>query len=78
MAQPVSRAMQVALSESEVIVHCAAANVTVSAIERLPAGGVRLVCNSVAGAEIMRRKFKSKVVRAEQARQKHRPVTLLW
>ena len=73
-----SRAMQLAMSEKEARAHCLAANVGVSAIETLPEGGVRLVCNSVAGADRIRRKFKPKIIGTERARERHRPVRPLW
>jgi len=73
-----SRAMQLAMSESEAMAGCRKAEVGVSAIETLPAGGVRLVCNSVEGADLIRRKFKSKIIKDEQQRQRHRPVHPLW
>lgn len=70
--------MQLAMSEHEVSAKCLAEKVSVSVIEPLPSGGVRLVCNSVEGAERMRLKFKSKIIRTEQARGKHRPATPHW
>jgi len=73
-----SRAMQLAMSEKEALALCASHNITVSAIEGLPGGGVRLVCNSSNGAELLRQKAKSKVIRAEQLREKHRPTSPLW
>jgi hypothetical protein len=73
-----SRAMQLAMSEEEALTLCASHNVGVSAIERLPSGGVRVVCNSANGAEVLRQKAKSKVIAAEQARTKHRPASPLW
>jgi len=73
-----SRAMQLAMSEQEVLALCAAQKVGVSAIEPLPGGGTRLVCSSSVGAELVRRKAKSKIMAAEQARERHRPRTPLW
>jgi hypothetical protein len=73
-----SRAVQLAMSEQEVLKLCAAKNVAVSAIEGLPGGGTRLVCCSSSGADIVRQKAKSKVLVAEQTREKHRPLTPLW
>ena len=46
-----SRALFVSLSEDQVIAKCTAEKVGISAMERLPEGGVRLVCMSVNGAE---------------------------
>jgi hypothetical protein len=70
--------MQLAMSEQEVLDLCASKKVAVSATERLPGGGTRLVCCSSSGADIVRRKAKSKIIVAEQAREKHRPTSPLW
>jgi nicotinamide mononucleotide (NMN) deamidase PncC len=73
-----SRAMQLAMSESEVTELCAKQKVAVSAIESLPGGGVRLVCSSAAGAEIVRQKVRSKVINVEQPREKRRLASTPW
>ena len=73
-----SRAMQLAMSEREVLALCGKQNVAISAIETLPGGGVRLVCNSAAGAQLVREKAKSKVMKVEQVREKHRPDSTPW
>jgi len=73
-----SRAMQLAMSESEVLALCSSHRVAVSAIEALPGGGTRLVCCSASGADLIRQKAKSKLVASEQARAKHRPKSPLW
>jgi hypothetical protein len=73
-----SRAMQLAMSEQQASDLCAKEKVGVSTIEALPGGGVRLVCNSSTGAEIVRAKAGSKIMRIEGAREKHRPATPLW
>jgi hypothetical protein len=73
-----SRAMQLAMTERQASDLCAKQKVGISAIEALPGGGVRLVCSSGNGADIVRHKAKSKVMRVEEARQKHRPATPLW
>jgi hypothetical protein len=73
-----SRAILLSMSEADVIAKCRAADVGVSAIERLPAGGVRLVCMSGSGAEIIRKKLKGQLMKGEVSRQRHRPNTPLW
>jgi len=73
-----SRALFVKLGEAEVINRCHAENVGISAIERLPAGGVRLVCMSVDGAATMMRKFKTHLIKGAVDRQRHRPIRPLW
>lgn len=73
-----SRELFVKLEEGDVISRCLAEKVGISAIERLPAGGVRLVCMSVDGAATMYRKLKPHLIQGVVNRQKHRPNRLLW
>jgi hypothetical protein len=73
-----SRALFVDLDEGRVVLDCLAANVHVSAIERLPQGGVRLVCSSSEGAATMIRKFKKHLLPDTVAREKFRPTRPLW
>ena len=73
-----SRVLFVTLDEGQVVAKCLAEKVGISAIERLPAGGIRLVCMSTDGAERMRRKFKSSLMKQEAERELHRPRTPLW
>jgi hypothetical protein len=65
--------MNVALPQEDVVDRCQSHNVGISAIERLPQGGVRLVCMSGDGAELMRRKLKSHLIAGEVVRERHRP-----
>lgn len=73
-----SRTLYLSIDEGEAIARCLKAKVGVSAIERLPSGGVRLVCMSSDGAETMRAALKSKVRREETAREPHRPRGPMW
>lgn len=73
-----SRVLMVALDEGDVVARCLAEKVGVSAIERLPAGGVRLVCMSNDGAVHMNRKLKRHLITSPVARAAHRPSTPLW
>lgn len=73
-----SRELFVTLDESDVVSRCLAEKVGISAIERLPAGGTRLVCMSVDGAAHMYRKLKSHLIHGTVERQRHRPNRLLW
>ena len=73
-----SRELFVALEEKEVVRRCNAEDVAISAIERLPAGGVRLVCMSGHGAALMTRKFKANLINGSVVRQRHRPTRPLW
>jgi hypothetical protein len=73
-----SRAMYLSMDESEVVLKCQAERVGISAIERLPDAGVRLVCMSVHGAELMRTKLKSRLIKGATKRFKIRPSSPLW
>ena len=73
-----SRALFVTLDEADVISRCAAEKVGISAIEKLPAGGVRVVCMSSDGAATMTRKFKTHLIKGTVDRQRHRPTRPLW
>ena len=73
-----SRVLFVDLDEGQVIAKCLAEKVGISAIERLPAGGVRLVCMSSDGAAVMTRKFKSHRLSDTVTRARHRPISPLW
>lgn len=73
-----SRALYLSMEESEVVLKCEAERVGISAIERLPNAGVRLVCMSVHGAELMRTKLKSRLMKGAHERFKFRPTSPLW
>ncbi|HEY8592688.1 MAG TPA: hypothetical protein VIL42_07470 [Sphingomicrobium sp.] len=73
-----SRALLVDLDEGQVVAKCLAEQVGISAIERLPSGGVRLVCKSSEGAGIMTRKLKAHLIAGEVVRERHRPARPLW
>ena len=73
-----SRVVHLNLDESVVTTRCMSEKVGVSAIERLPAGGVRLVCSSSDGAARIRKKLKAHVIDGEPTRERHRPVNPLW
>ncbi len=71
-----SRTLYLKLDEGKVIARCSKEKIGVSAIERLPGGGVRLVCSSSAGAEQIRALLKSQLLDGDQVmRQRHRPST---
>lgn len=73
-----SRAVLLSISESDVLEHCVKAKVGVSAIERLVDGGVRLVCMSGEGAELIRKKLKRHLIQGQVVRERHRPPTPMW
>jgi hypothetical protein len=73
-----SRALFVSLDEAQVVARCHSEKVGISAIEGLPAGGVRFVCMSSDGAATMKRKLKSHLLGEEVSRERHRPLRPLW
>jgi hypothetical protein len=73
-----SRVVHLNLEEGTVVIRCLSEKVGVSAIERLPQGGVRLVCMSSDGAALIRRKLKANLIKEEITRERHRPTTPLW
>ena len=73
-----SRALFVSLDEGQVVSRCLAEKVGISAIERLPGGGVRLVCMSSEGAGVMTRKLKQHLMDDTVTRERFRPTRPLW
>lgn len=73
-----SRVLFVSLDEGQVVAKCLAEKVGISAIERLPSGGVRLVCMSGDGAALMKRKLKPQLLPDTVTRERHRPISPLW
>jgi len=73
-----SRVLFLSLDEGQVVTRCLSENVGISAIERLPGGGVRLVCKSGDDAVMMRRKLKPHLMDDTAARERHRPKSPLW
>lgn len=74
-----TRAVYLDIEEGKVIARCLQENVGVSAIERLPSGGIRLVCMSGEGAERIRTVLKASLIdETGVARERLRPKTPLW
>lgn len=73
-----SRTLYLKLDEGKVVASCLKEQVGVSAIERLPGGGVRLVCSSSEGARRLRTLLKGQLIEDEPRREPHRPSTPLW
>lgn len=73
-----SRALFLSLDEGQVVTSCLAAKVGISVIERLPGGGVRLVCKSGDGAGLMARKLKQHLMADNTIRERFRPRNPLW
>jgi len=73
-----SRALNRSMTEAEVIQHCTDKNIGISALEKLPDGGVRLVCMSSSGAAQIRSKLKARVMADDVRRERFRPISPLW
>lgn len=74
-----SRTLYLKLDEEKALARCLKENVGVSAIERLPGGGVRLVCKSGEGAERIRALLRAQLLDEDGVQRKpHRPNTPLW
>ena len=74
-----NRVLFLKMDEGKVVASCVQEKVGVSAIERLPGGGVRLVCKSGEGANHMRATLKSHILDGDNiARQRQRPRSPLW
>jgi hypothetical protein len=74
----VSRTVLLSMTEGEVVAKCLSAKVGVSSIERLHSGGVRLVCMSSAGAELIRKTLKKQLIFGEVVRERYRPRHSSW
>ena len=73
-----SRVLLLNMSTQAATDECDKQNVGVSALEALPAGGVRLVTMSSDGADRLRTKLKSKLLKGDVIRARHRPTRPLW
>jgi hypothetical protein len=73
-----NRVVHLSLDEGVVVIRCLSEKVGVSAIEALPGGGVRLVCKSGEGAELIRRKLKRYLLEDNVQRERLRPATGTW
>ena len=73
-----SRVLMLSMDANDVIIRCNSEEVGISAIENLPAGGVRLVCRSTYGAHLLRGKLKSKLIKETVVRAGFRPRSPLW
>jgi hypothetical protein len=73
-----SRVLFLTLDEGQVVAQCLAEKVGISAVERLPNGGTRLVCMRSHGAALMSRKLKQHLIKDDVVRARHRPLTPLW
>ncbi|TYC86533.1 hypothetical protein [Novosphingobium sp. BW1] len=63
-----SRAMNLALPEEDVIAACAKYEVSISCTEPLPQGGTHLVCTRGEGAMIIRSKLAAHLIEGKVAR----------
>lgn len=73
-----SRVINLAMTEAQVVHHCREKGIAISALEALPDGGVRVVCMSAYGAAQVRLNLKGYVVTGEVRRKRFRPIQPLW
>lgn len=73
-----SRTLYLSIDEGKAVACCLKEQVGISAIERLPGRGVRLVCSSSEGAQRLRTVLSRRLMEDEPPRQPHRPSTPLW
>lgn len=62
VAAPVSRAINVSLTEAQVVAACAKHGAAISAIESLMSGGTRVVLQNIDDADRVRSVFAKKVI----------------
>lgn len=68
-----SREIYFNVTKSFIVAQCAAEKVGISCIESLPCGGTRLVCMSVKGAEMIRRKLAKNLAKDDVSRERRGP-----
>lgn len=73
-----SRALNLAMTEAQVVKHCHDKEVAISVLEALPDGGMRLVCMTSYGAAKIRSKLKAHIIEGEVRRERLRPISPLW
>jgi len=73
-----SRVINLSMAEADVRELCRKSAIDVSSLEVLKSGGVRLVTSSSDGAEKIRKKLKSKIVRGDVERTPAAPQTWPW
>jgi hypothetical protein len=74
----VSRAVNLAMTEAQVVRHCHDKSIGISALEPLPGGGIRLVCMSSYGAAQIRSKLTGHLMDDDVRRERFRPLHPLW
>ena len=63
-----NRAFNLNLSEKDVVKHCRDGHISISALELLPDGGVRLVCSNSDGAAKIGAKLRRHIISGEVRR----------
>lgn len=73
-----SRAINLTVPHDSVTTACRQLKVGISAIESLPSGGTRVVMDTSEGAEALRVKLKTKIVKGQVTRSPLFPVHRPW
>ena len=73
-----SRAFNLAMTEADVVKHCADKDIGISALEALPGGGTRLVCTSGHGAAQIQAKLKTRIIQGQVRREQFGRRKPIW
>ncbi len=73
-----SRAVNLAMSEADVVKHCTVKSIAISVVEALPEGGTRLVCMNGEGADKIRTKLKRHIIEGDVRREQFVRRRPLW
>jgi len=73
-----SRAVNLSMSEADVVKHCADKSIAISVVEALPEGGTRLVCMNGEGADQIRTKLKRHIIEGDVRREQFVRRRPLW
>ena len=65
-----NRVINLAMAADAVVKHCGKKSIDISVIEALPEGGIRLVCSSMDGAELVRAALRRHVMKGDPRREK--------
>ena len=73
-----SRAVYLSMTPEEISKHCNDKDISISVLEALPDGGVRLVCSSGDGADQVRARLSKRIMDGAPRRTRFRPTKPLW
>jgi hypothetical protein len=74
----ISRAFNLAMTEADVVKHCADKSIAISVLEALPDGGTRLVCMNSHGAAKIQAKLKTRIIQGSVRREQFARRRPIW